>query len=83
MPDTMSKSRLLWACRRGMLELDTLIMPFVNEVYELLPDAEKLTFQRLLECEDPQLFTWFMGNKQCPDPELLKMIGAIRAHVKA
>ena len=82
MVETVNKSRLLWACRRGMLELDTLFMPFVNEVYDSLSDVDKKTFQRLLDCEDPLLFTWFMRNKPCPDPELVKMINAIRKHVK-
>ena len=82
MVDTVNKSRLLWACRRGMLELDSLFMPFVNEVYDQLPDPEKETFQRLLACQDPQLFAWFMGNKACPDPDLMKMIDAILKHVK-
>lgn len=82
MVEIVKKSRLLWDCRRGMLELDTLFMPFVNEVYDSLSDTDKKTFQRLLDCEDPLLFTWFMGNKLCPDPELVKMINAIRNHVK-
>ncbi len=82
MVEPLDKSRLLWNCRRGMLELDTLFMPFVNEVYDLLPNADKATFQRLLNCQDPQLFAWFMGNNPCPDPELAKMIDAIRDYVK-
>ena len=82
MVELVDKSRLLWTCRRGMLELDTLFMPFVDEEYDLLSDADKETFQRLLSCDDPQLFSWFMGNKPCPDPELVKMIDAILKHVK-
>ncbi|MCW8996005.1 MAG: succinate dehydrogenase assembly factor 2, partial [Psychromonas sp.] len=66
MVEAVNKSRLLWACRRGMLELDTLLMPFVNEKYDRLSDSEKETFQRLLSCEDSLLFSWFMGNKSCP-----------------
>lgn len=83
MVETVNKSRLLWACRRGMLELDSLFMPFVNEVFDLLEDADKVTFQRLLACDDPLLFAWFMGNKPCPDPDLAKMIDVILKHVKA
>ena len=82
MVETVNKSRLLWACRRGMLELDTLFVPFVNEAFDLLSDADKNNFQRLLTCEDPLLFSWFMGNKPCPDPDLAKMIDAILKHVK-
>lgn len=83
MAELIDKSRLLWACRRGMLELDLLFLPFVNEVFEELSDSEKFTFQRLLECSDPELFVWFMGDKTCPDLELKKMIDVIRKHVKA
>lgn len=83
MTEIVKKSRLLWACRRGMLELDSLFMPFVNEKYDLLSMDDKVVFQRLLECDDPSLFTWFMSNEPCPDPDLAKMIDAILDHVKA
>lgn len=83
MAEMMNKSRLLWSCRRGMLELDVLFMPFVNEAYDLLSAADKLTFQRLLNCGDPELFRWFMGHDACPDIELAKMIDVIRKHAKA
>ncbi|WP_028864647.1 succinate dehydrogenase assembly factor 2 [Psychromonas aquimarina] len=83
MTEMVSKSRLLWACRRGMLELDVLFMPFVNEAYDDLIDADKVIFQRLLTCEDPELFSWFMGHTPCPDLELKSMIDAILKRVKA
>lgn len=83
MTEVMNKSRLLWACRRGMLELDVLFMPFVNEAYDLLSTADKLTFERLLNYGDPELFRWFMGQVACADIELAKMIDAIRKHPKA
>jgi antitoxin CptB len=80
--EIVNKSRLLWSCRRGMLELDTLFLPFFNEAYDQLSDTDKKAFQRLLECDDPLLFSWFMGNKACSDPDLVRMIDAIRKHVK-
>jgi len=82
MAEEVSLSRLLWACRRGMLELDVLFMPFVKEAYSELDDKQKLTFQRLLTCEDPELFSWFMGHKVCPDPELAGMVDVILKRVK-
>jgi len=83
MAEVINKSRLLWACRRGMLELDVLFMPFVNEAFDLLSTADKLTFQRLLSCGDPELFRWFMGHDVCPDIELADMIDVIRKRAKA
>lgn len=74
----MNIARVRWACRRGMLELDVLFQPFVEAQYEALTDADKQTFIRLLECEDPELFAWFMGHEQCPDLQLANMIVKVR-----
>ena len=77
-----SKARLRWACRRGMLELDVLFRPFVDEAYDDLSDADKFIFQRLLAGEDPELFAWAMGHKKCGDPELAYMMNKIVSRVK-
>jgi antitoxin CptB len=76
--EVMSIARVRWACRRGMLELDVLFQPFVEKHYEALSDADKATFVRLLECEDPELFAWFMGHEICQDPELAAMVVTVR-----
>ena len=49
----IEKSRLKWACRRGMLELDVIFMPFFEHEFDSLSEAQQQTFIRLLECEDP------------------------------
>jgi antitoxin CptB len=77
-----SKPKLKWACRRGMLELDVLFEPFVDDAYDALSDKDKATFQRLLACEDPDLFAWFMGHEQCPDEELAAMVSLMLNRVK-
>lgn len=74
----MNIARVRWACRRGMLELDVLLQPFVESQYQDLNDQDKLDFIRLLTCEDPELFAWFMGHEQCADPALAKMIIQVR-----
>ena len=77
-----SKAKLRWACRRGMLELDVLFMPFVEDAYDSLSDNEKAIFQRLLTGEDPELFAWFMGHEECKDEELNFMVKLILNRVK-
>lgn len=74
----MDIARVRWACRRGMLELDVLFQPFVENQYAHLNDVDKANFIRLLECEDPELFAWFMGHEQCSDKELAEMIIKVR-----
>ncbi|MEW6991425.1 succinate dehydrogenase assembly factor 2 [Colwelliaceae bacterium 6441] len=76
------KARLKWACRRGMLELDVLFMPFVDEAWEQLSVDNKAIFERLLVCQDPELFAWFMGHEKCEDQELNKMVQLILNRVK-
>lgn len=77
-----NKARLRWACRRGMLELDVLFLPFVDEAWETLNEEQQLTFERLLECDDPDLFAWFMGHQKCKDVQLEQMVQLILNRVK-
>ena len=79
---TDNKPRLRWACRRGMLELDVLFMPFVEQAYDNLSIADKAVFERLLACQDPELFAWFMGHETCEDQELNAMVQFILQRVK-
>lgn len=78
MSEPMKISRVRWACRRGMLELDVLFQPFVENHYEQLSAANKHIFVKLLEGEDPVLFAWFMGHETCSDPELAAMVIRVR-----
>ena len=41
------KARVKWACRRGMLELDVIIMPFFEECFDALPLEEPLVLPLL------------------------------------
>jgi len=59
---TKEKSRIKWGCRRGMLELDVVMMPFFEDCFETLSEMEQQEFVSLLECDDPDLFTWIMGH---------------------
>jgi antitoxin CptB len=78
----VNKARLKWACRRGMLELDVLFTPFVDEAYDDLNLQDQITFERLLTCQDPELFAWFMGHEICEDPKLNAMVQFILKRVK-
>ncbi len=78
----VNKARLKWACRRGMLELDVLFMSFVDEAYDDLSVKDQFTFERLLTCQDPELFAWFRGHEICEDTELNAMVQFILQRVK-
>lgn len=75
-------ARLKWACRRGMLELDVLFMPFVETGFNELDEEQQLIFERLLTADDPDLFAWFMGHQKCDDEEFAAMVEHILSRVK-
>ena len=74
----MYKFRLLCASRRGMLELDLILTPFVENVYDSLSKDDQLRFEVLLECEDQTLFMWFMQRENPSDPNMARIIKTIR-----
>lgn len=76
-------AKLEWACRRGMLELDVLLGNFLKHAYPSLPLEDKKRFVRLLECSDPELFSWLMGQVQPSDKDLAAITEVIRRHARS
>ncbi|MBF9001640.1 MULTISPECIES: FAD assembly factor SdhE [Vibrio] len=74
------KARIKWACRRGMLELDVVIMPFYEECFEDLTPVEQQNFVSLLECDDPDLFKWIMGHGRSENLNNAAMVDKIVAY---
>ncbi|MFT0867167.1 succinate dehydrogenase assembly factor 2 [Pseudomonas sp. CAM1A] len=75
-------NRLFWHSRRGMLELDVLLVPFTQEVYPSLSEADRELYRRLLTCEDQDMFGWFMERNESEDPELQRMVRIILDRVQ-
>jgi antitoxin CptB len=76
-------TKLQWACRRGMLELDVLLGNFLNEAYPGLSDDNKKRFVRLLGYPDPELLTWLMGSEIPEDQDLAIITDLIRQHARS
>lgn len=74
--------RLFWHSRRGMLELDVLLLPFLQEAYSDLEPADKERFSKLLTCEDQDMFGWFMQRSEPEDPDLKRMVRMILDRVQ-
>lgn len=70
-------NELRWRCRRGMLELDKLLLPFVEKDYNQLSLKEQANFISLLESDDTQLLRWFHGLEKPENPDFEKMIQRI------
>jgi antitoxin CptB len=67
----------MWASRRGMLELDLILQPFVENTYDSLEEDDQLRFEALLEREDQQLFMWLMKREQPVDADPQRIVQII------
>lgn len=76
------KKRLWWHSRRGMLELDVLLLPFLEEVYSDLCEEDQTKYRDLLECEDPDLFQWFMRTATSSNPNHQYIVNMILKRVQ-
>jgi len=60
MVDQEKLNRLFWHSRRGMLELDLLLVPFVQEHYINIDSINQQRYDTLITEEDQDLFAWLM-----------------------
>ncbi len=78
----VEKKRLYWHSRRGMLELDVLLVPFLEEVYSDLAPDDQDRYRCLLESEDQDMFGWFMQRNEPEDPDLQRIVRIILDRVQ-
>ncbi len=74
----MDINRLRWACRRGMLELDLVLLPFLENTFSSLSEDDQLLFEKLLEGEDQDMFGWFLRRVEPEDPDTRRIVNIIR-----
>ena len=77
MTEEFPLSRLKWATRRGMLELDLIIGPFFEQEYQQLSPSLKKDFQALLCCPDQQLFDWLVKKTPVTERHLSAIVEVI------
>ena len=79
MSDSASLNKLRWRCRRGTLELDVMLLRYVERCYVTADERDQQAFIALLGREDNELIRYLLGeNLDYPD-ELAKIIKTIRA----
>lgn len=76
----MDLNRLRWASRRGMLELDLILSPFVENVYPTLSPDDQRLFEQLLESEDQDLFNWFLRKGEADDAAIQAIVQVVLDH---
>lgn len=61
------KKKFLFHSRRGMWELDKILIPFVEQEFETLSDSQLGLFEEFLEEPDPTLFLWLIQSEEADD----------------
>ena len=82
MPDAdrnIERDRCYWRSRRGLLELDLLLPPFVRSRFDSLSNAQTRALTRLLACEDQDIWDWYQGRSTPDDAALTEIVDLVRA----
>jgi antitoxin CptB len=67
-------ARLRWRCRRGMKELDLLLLDYIEHWYGEAGEAGQLAFKRLLSMPDPEILALLTGRSVADDKHLVLII---------
>jgi antitoxin CptB len=74
------QKKIEWHSRRGMLELDLLLVPFANSCFAKLSDQQQCDYEELLNCEDQDLFIWLMQREMAPQENFRRLVRLILAN---
>ena len=77
------KKKILWQCRRGLWELDAILIPFVEKNFDDLDSDTKNLFKELLSYEDIDLFDILVNQKEPAEVSIKQLVDIIIAsHIK-
>jgi antitoxin CptB len=71
-------SRLRWACRRGMKELDVVMTRYLENQYEMASTKDQHHFKALLEMPDADLYSLLLGRTKAATEQLEQFAQSIR-----
>ena len=74
------EKKILWQCRRGLWELDAILIPFLQNNFVTLSDEEIQLFRKLLAYEDIEIFDILVNKKPFDDKSLENIINQIIDH---
>ena len=73
----MQESRLKWQCRRGMRELDELLLGYLTQQYPTASELDKEAFRALLELSDPTLIEYLLQRVRPASEPIARVVDYI------
>ncbi len=80
--DAALRKRLYWHSRRGMWELDLLLIPFLEQRYDTLGETDQAAYRALIDEEDQDLFAWLMRREWPEEPLRRRIVQMIVEHAE-
>lgn len=74
----MTDRRLRWQCRRGMRELDQLLLRYLETDFPAASDTEKAAFRELLTLSDPELVAYLLRGDSTGNPDVDRLLERLR-----
>ena len=71
------KKKILWQCRRGLWELDAILVPFVETNFDDLNDVNQCLFKELVSLEDVEVFDLLVNKKEPEDSKMKPLVDII------
>jgi len=72
-------SRLRWRCRRGMRELDVVMLYYLDHHYVGAGASHQAAFRELVEMQDPDILDFLTGRTEPDDEVLCDVLEQIRS----
>jgi|TARA_B110000263_G_scaffold131458_1_gene114288 antitoxin CptB len=76
----LNQQKIFWHSRRGMLELDLLLVPFSTDVFPQLSHLDQMLYRDFLSEEDQDIFAWLMRRQEPSEERFNRIIDKILAH---
>ena len=77
--ERIRRDRLMWKCRRGLLELDLVLSQFLERQASTMSPADLAAFDELLDYPDTELWDVVSGRSERFDPRLGGIVSRLRA----
>lgn len=69
--------RVAWRSRRGLLELDLLLPPFVTDRFRSLSPSQRSVYLEFLECDDQDIWDWLQARTVPDDARFAEIVALI------
>ncbi len=71
-------AQVRWQCRRGMLELDILLLSYFDKFYTSLSTPQQQIFIDFLNFSDSELYGWLIGREAPKEAHYQALVKTLR-----